>query len=116
MQEKSIGICILLCFVTFGIYYLAWVYGMMKKIKLMAGEEPRCGGEIALFIFIPFYGLFWMYSRSKKLAAAGAACGVPMDDKSLINLLLAIFGFGFVSVALMQADLNKAAVAFQAAA
>jgi prepilin signal peptidase PulO-like enzyme (type II secretory pathway) len=116
MQEKNIAVSIVLSIVTFGIYYLVWIFGIMKKIKLLASEEPKCGGEIALFIFIPFYALFWMYSRSKKLAAAGTACGVPMEDKSLINLLLAIFGFGFVSVALMQVDLNKAAVAFRAAA
>jgi hypothetical protein len=56
-----------------------------------------------------------MYTRSKKLSESGARCGIPLEDKSVINLLLAIFGFGVVSVALIQSDLNKAARAFQGA-
>jgi hypothetical protein len=115
LQEKSVALCLVLSFVTFGIYGIVWMFGVMKKIKLLSGEEPKCGGELALFIFIPFYSLYWMYSRSKKLSEAGAKCGVSIDDKSVINLVLAIFGLGIVSFALIQSDLNNAAKAFQTA-
>lgn len=111
-QEKSIPLCIILSLVTFAIYYIVWMYGICKKIKLMAGEEPSCGGELACILLVPFYSLYWLYTRSKKLAQAGTNCGIQLEDKSVINLLLAIFGFGIVSVALIQSDLNKAARAF----
>ena len=115
LQEKSIALCIILSFITCAIYYLVWIYGICKKIKLMAGEEPRSGGELACIILVPFYSLYWMYSRSKKLALAGAGHGLQLDDKSAVNLILALFGFAVVSAALLQAELNKAARAFQAA-
>ena len=115
LQEKSIALCIVLSVVTFAIYYLVWIYNICKKIKVMAGEESKCGGEFACILFVPFYMLYWLFTRSKKLAQAGSNCGIPLDDKSTINLLLAIFGLGIVSVALMQNDLNTVAKAFKAA-
>lgn len=115
LEKKSIPVCIILSFVTFAIYYIVWMHGICKKIKLLAGEEPKCGGELVCIILVPFYSLFWMYTRSKKLSAAGANCGIQLDDRSVVNLILAIFGLGVVSVALIQSDLNKAAIAFQTA-
>ncbi len=115
LEEKSIALCIILSLVTFGIYYIVWLFGIIKKIKLLAGEEPNAAGELLLNLFVPFYMFFWMYTRSKKLSEAGANCGIPLADRSVVNLILMIFGFGVVSVAFIQADLNKAAIAFRAA-
>lgn len=114
-EEKNIALCIILSLVTFAIYYILWVHGICKKIRLMAGEEPRCAGELVCFFLVPFYSLYWFYTRSKKLSKGAADCGIQLEDKSIVNLLLAVFGFGIVSVALMQNDLNKAARAFQTA-
>jgi hypothetical protein len=115
LKEKGIVGGIILSFVTFGIYYFVWTYSIMKKIKLLAGEEPKCGGELALFIFIPFYFIYWMYSRSKRLAEADVARGILLEDKSVLNLIISLVGCGAISIALMQSDLNKVARALQAA-
>jgi hypothetical protein len=111
-EQKSIGLCIVLSIVTCGIYYIIWLASMCKKIKLMNNEEPSVAGEVILCLIIPFYSLFWLYSRSKKLASAAANCGVALEDRAVINLVLAIFGLAIVSFALIQSDLNKAAAAF----
>jgi hypothetical protein len=110
-EQKSIGLCIFLSILTFGIYYIIWLAGMCKKIKLMNGEEPSVAGEVILCLIIPFYSLYWLYSRSKKLASAAANRGISLDDRAVINLVLAIFGLAIVSFALIQSDLNKAATA-----
>lgn len=115
LQEKSIALCVILSLVTCAIYYIVWMFSICKKIKLIAGEQPNCSGELACIIFVPFYLLYWIYTRSKKLAQAGANCGIQLEDRSVINLLLAVFGLGIVSAALIQSDLNTAARAFQAA-
>lgn len=113
LEEKNIAVTIILSIVTFGIYYIIWTYGICKKIKLMAGEEPNCGGEIVCLVLVPFYAWYWLYTRSKKLSVAAGNCGVVLEDRSVLNLILAICSLGIVSMALIQADLNTAAQAFQ---
>lgn len=114
-EEKSIGIAIILCFLTFGIYYIAWVHGICKRIRLLAGESSACGGEVALFFLVPFYAWYWIYTRSKKLAKAGVNRGIALEDRSVINLVLAIVNLGIVSIALIQSDLNRAVAGFRLA-
>jgi hypothetical protein len=114
-EQKSIGLCIFLSIITCGIYYIVWLASLCKKIKLMNNEEPSVAGEVILCLIIPFYSLFWLYSRSKKLAAAAASRGISLDDRAVINLVLAIFGLAIVSFALIQSDLNKAATALAGA-
>lgn len=115
LEERGILLAILLSFLSFGIYYIVWVHGICKRIRLMAGESPACGGEVALFFLVPFYQWYWMLTRGKKLAQAGARCGVPLLDRSVIALVLAVVGLGTISIALFQWDLNSAAVAFRSA-
>lgn len=110
-QQKSIAVCIILSLITFGIYYIIWLSGVCKKIKLLNSEEPKAVGEVLLCIFIPFYCLYWFFSRSKKLASGATLHNIPLDNRAVINLLLAIFGFSIVSMALIQSDLNKVAEA-----
>jgi hypothetical protein len=105
-ETKSIGVCILLAFLTGGIYYIIWLYSICKRIKLLAGESPECGGELCLMIFVPFYAYYWMYTRSKKLCDAAYRHGVRLNDNSAVNLILMLFGLGMISTALMQNDLN----------
>jgi hypothetical protein len=106
---KSIGLCILFSFITFGIYGLYWLYTLCKNIKLLNGEPPSCGGEFCLNIFVPIYGYYWIYTRSKKLSGAAWRRGIPTSDNSTLYLVLAILGLSLVSYALIQNDLNTAA-------
>jgi hypothetical protein len=115
-ETKNIGVCILLSFVTFGIYAFYWLYTFCKKIRLLNGEYPGAGGEIAMMIFVPFYSIYWIHTRSKKLYISARRLGIPIGDNSTANLLLTIFGLGMVAYALIQNDLNTVARALQAAA
>ncbi len=54
LQEKNIALCIVLSLVTFGIFYIVWLYGICKKIKLMAGEEPNAAESCCV--------IFWFHS------------------------------------------------------
>ncbi|MDR3313668.1 MAG: DUF4234 domain-containing protein, partial [Oscillospiraceae bacterium] len=112
LQEKSVGLCMLFSFITFGIYSIFWIHQLCKKLRLLAGESPVCGGEVALILFVPFYSLYWLHTRGKKLHEAANRCGVPLGDNSMMFLVLGILGLGIVAYALMQNDLNTAAKAF----
>ena len=111
-EEKSIGYCIILSFVTFGIYLIIWMNSMIKKIRITNSESTDSAGELLALIFIPFYSIFWVYTRSQKLFLSSKKIGVQLTDNSVINLLLSLFGLSIVSYAIIQNDLNVIARSF----
>ncbi len=111
IESRNIGITILLCFVTCGIYGIYWIYCLIRDLKIVVGEGSNdLVVEFLLFVFIPFYNLYWLYTRDQKLVEAGKSYGISISDNAILYLLLAVFGVGIVSYALLQNDLNKFAV------
>ncbi len=106
---KNVVLCVLLCFVTCGIYSIFWLYGIIRDSKLENGEAPGAGLELFLNLFIPFYGLYWSYKNGKRLNDAAEKKGMRVDDKIIVYLLCYFFGFQIVNMVLMQIDLNKLA-------
>lgn len=109
LTPKSIALSLLLSFITCGIYYFVWMYGIMKRIRLLCRDYDGCVGEFLCFFLIPFYNLYWYYTRAGKLVAGAASYGVHCANNGVIYLLLAIFGFSIINPCLMQNDLNNVA-------
>lgn len=109
LTPKSIPLSLLLSFLTCGIYSLVWVYGIMKRIRLLCRDYNGCVGEFLCFFLVPFYSYYWYYTRAKKLSAGANSYGVYCSDNCIIYLLLAIFGFSIINTCLMQNDLNNVA-------
>jgi len=114
LEVKNIAVCIILSIVTCGIYALIWYYNMMKKVRLVYEGNADVTGEFLLFILVPFYSWYWIYTRSKRLAEGANRIGVPLEDQSTLNIILVILGLGIVAVALIQDQLNKIARAYGA--
>ena len=113
LEEQSIAACIILSIVTGGIYTIIWQVRLCRQIRLLAREDIRCTGEVLCLVFVPFYMYYWLYTRGDKqqriLAESyGVRCTVG-NSAGLIYLLLAFFGVGIVSFALMQNDMNALA-------
>lgn len=108
-ERRSIAVCILLSFFTFGIYLIYWKYTLCKKVRAWCGEPEECGGETACLVLVPFYSLYWMYTRGKKIWEASQARGFYAQDNSVVYLLLDLFGLGLVAYGLMQNEFNKIA-------
>lgn len=108
-ERRSVAVCILLSFVTFGIYLIYWKYTLCKKIRAWCGEPENCAGETACLVLVPFYSFYWMYTRGKKIYNAFCARGLYAQDNSVTYLLLDIFCLGIVSYGLLQNEFNKIA-------
>lgn len=108
-ERKSIPVCILLTIITLGIYGLIRAYSLCKKIRLTRGEAPEVVGEFLCLVFVPFYSIYWAYTRGKRLYEGIASRGMPASDNSIVYLILAIFELNIVTYALMQNDLNTVA-------
>ncbi len=105
-EKRSIATCIILSFITCGIYEIYWIVKMGKEAVAMKDENDDGLLEVLLMIFIPCAGL---YLAEKKLYDGASAKGISLSDNAVLYLVLGLFGFGIVSFALMQNDLNKIA-------
>lgn len=106
LENRSIVKCIILSFVTCGIYMIIWAIKLARDAVKVKDVNDDGLLEILLTIFIPFVGCFL---AERKLNEGCQAVGIAHKDNSILYLVLGLFGFSIVSFALMQNDLNKIA-------
>ncbi len=113
MKKRSIMEVILLSIVTCGIYGIYWFITVTNEIEgaLADRSDGHCSSGITAFLLnlvtCGIYGLYWWYAEGKRLALLGEIRGVKIGDNSVAYLVLSLFGFGIVSTALMQNDINS---------
>ena len=108
-EEKNIAVCIILAFVTCSIYMWFWMYSMVKKIRMLANDTSDMVGEYLLLMLVPYYNVYWVYTRGKKISEEAARRGIQISDNSVLYLILNLLGLSIVSYAMIQNDLNKLA-------
>lgn len=111
IQNRSIGTCILLSIVTCGIYLYYWLYCLSDDLNTASGIHDTTGGMVVLLSIVTcgIYLWFWLYKAGEKVDAIRARRGMPGANSSLVYLLLGIFGFSIISIALIQNELNAVA-------
>lgn len=106
IRAGSIPVMILLTIVTCGIYGWVWYYRMIRNMRIINGEDTSCAGEFLLFMFIPFYFIYWYYTRGKRFAQSAQARGYAVEDRSTLYLILGLVGFSVINLCLIQSDFN----------
>jgi len=113
IPKRNIAVGILLSVVTCGIYGMYWLFCLAEDVNQLAGRpDATSGGMVLLFSIITcgIYQLYWFYKSGDILDSMREARGRAHGYLGILYLLLAIFGFGIVSYALMQSELNEYAV------
>lgn len=110
MTKRSLPLAIVLSFVTLGVYAFYWIYALTEDAHAAAGERTTAsGGMVILFSLITcgIYSLYWLYKMGETIVMAKQKRGMTADTNlPIIYLVLALFGFGIISYALMQSALN----------
>ncbi len=106
INRRKVGICILFSLLTFGIYMIYWKYLTIKNIKSIQGKEGKCAGELLCLVFIPFYSLFWWYTRGKTVKIMFNKSGFSVLGNEIIYLIFDFIGLSIVSLSIMQNDFN----------
>ena len=110
MTKRSLPLAIVLSFVTLGVYAFYWIYALTEDAHAAAGERTTAsGGMVILFSLITcgIYSLYWLYKMGETIIIAKQKRGMTVDTNlPIIYLILALFGLGIVSYALMQNALN----------
>ncbi len=106
LENRSIVKCIILTFITCGIYGLIWAWKMGKEAVKVKDINDDGTLEAVLIMFIPCVGFFL---AERKFAEGCELRGIPHNDNSILYLVLGLFGLGIVDYCLMQSELNKLA-------
>ncbi len=112
INKQSIGMSIFLTIITFGIYGIYWQYLLVKNTRVITQSEHSCVGEMLCLIFVPFYSLYWWFTRGELVRNELSKRGYNPSSKGVVFLLLSIFGWsmvglGVVAGAIMQHDFNS---------
>jgi len=110
IKERNLVTSIVLSLVTCGIYGIIWFISLTDDAKTASNDaNMQSGGTAFLLTLITcgIYGYFWAYKMGKAINQAKINRGLPEDDKSVLYIVLQIFGLGIVNYALMQNDLNE---------
>ena len=110
IQRRNIALYIVLTLVTCGIFGLYWLVVLNNDCNNAAAISDGTSGGVVILLSIVtcgIYGLYWYYKMGQNLDIALQNRGRVPSNKSVILLVLSIFGLGIVSSALIQDDLNK---------
>ena len=108
--ERSIATSVILTIVTCGIYGLIWFYAVGKDLRDNLGrEDPNPGMDILLmFLTCGIWGIYMTYKYPTLINEMAQRRGLPVNESlPLISVLLGVFGLSIVSIAMMQAEMNK---------
>ena len=113
VQPRDIATAIILSIVTCGIYNIYWFVKQVDDVNRVANDQNAFSGGVTFLLGLVtcgIYTLYWFYQAGKKISYAQQVRGLPVKDNlEILYLLLGLFGFGIVSMALIQSDLNKMA-------
>lgn len=102
MIKRSIASCIILSFVTCGIYSIFWWINLNNDFAIKNNENANGVMVVFLsFITCGIYSLIWFYQMGKNIEKAGG------KNEGFLYLILTILGFGLVSLALIQNQENE---------
>ncbi len=100
---------VIFLFLTCGLYGIWWWYTVITEIKnALNRQDINPGTEIVLaLVTCGLYGIYLYYKYPQLMLEMQDRAGRPRNDISMTSLLLAIFGLGIVSIAIMQSELNN---------
>jgi len=111
LEEINIVLYIVLCIVTFGLFYLVWQYKQMHQVNVLLGRKGHSFAIWLILSLITFgvYHLYHEYVLSKDLLALREKFEMkPLSsDFPLLCLLVSIFGFFLISDFIHQDEINK---------
>ncbi|MCQ2499698.1 MAG: DUF4234 domain-containing protein [Lachnospiraceae bacterium] len=111
IEHKSVGMAILLTFITCGIYGIVWFIKLTNDANAASRTSSTSGGMAFLFSLLTcgIYDLYWAYKQGEKLDTARKELGMSSESSSVLFLVLSIFGLGLIAMAIMQSQLNDIA-------
>ena len=106
ITERSVILCLLFCFLTFGIYGIYWKYKLNNEINFLSGEPQALSGGWVIFwdiLTMGFFSFYWHYimgERVDRMRWRGNA------GSAALFLILRLCHLGILNMAMMQNHIN----------
>lgn len=110
VKPRNLVLYIVFTLISCSYFAFYWMYTLTEDVKELSGDHSgTSGGMTILFAFLTcgIYSLFWMYKQGDAIDKMKVQRGMPAGNSGILYLVLAIFGVGIVSYALMQNEVNK---------
>ena len=102
---RSVALAIVLSLVTCGIYFIYWMVVLNDEINALTGDTAAPSGIVVFLLSLitcGIYGIYWAYVMGRKVAYLNHT-----SDSGVINLIIALFGFQIINLALFQDAANR---------
>lgn len=107
VDERSVAAAVFFSLITCGLYSIYWVYRIMKMQKELDGDGSSVLGEMLCMLFVPFYGIYWYYTRADKIIEGLEKRGIQASSNKETFLICGILCLAIVNIAIIQGDFNK---------
>lgn len=109
VKERNIVMCIILSFVTCGIYAIYWEVCLQDDSNALVNDFKTSGVMVVVLTIVTcgIYAIYWAYKMGEKLDAAKQSRGIPASNSGILYVILYLFTGGIVAYALMQNEINK---------
>lgn len=108
IEKRDLVKAIIFSILTCGIYQIYWFIVLTDEVNRVSGHENDIGGLVSFLLNLitcGIYGYVWAYFMGGKV---DEITGAKNTYTSIIYLVLALFGFNIINLALMQDTINKA--------
>lgn len=113
-MNRNIALSIIFSIITCGIYSIYWFVVLTDEVnreKKLYAEPAGVICFLLTFITCGIYGIYWAYKMGEKMDHLKMERGVPTGhDSNVLYLILQLFGFNIIVLALCQNELNKLVV------
>lgn len=115
VKVRAISTCIILTFITCGLYSLIWFEHLNNESNYLSREpRPQSGGMAFLLVLLTcgIYYFFWAYKQGVRIDRARTLKGLPPKNMGILYALLLFVPYfgGIVSLSLMQNEINNLAI------
>lgn len=111
LTKKNIAMCIILSFITCGIYGIYWLIVLTDDTRNASNDYTGASGGVAFLLTLVtcgLYGYYWAFKQGERIDNAKAVRGMQTSGNSnILFLILQIFGLSIVNFILIQDALNK---------
>lgn len=105
--HRSIGLSLVLSFITFGIYALYWQIVLTNEINAISGDPKATSGGLCVLFSILTFGIYFFYWQYKMGKRVDMIKGNPTGSSSAIFLALSCLGLSWINLIIMQDLENK---------
>lgn len=105
--RRNVGSCVILTIMTLGIFGIIWLVKICKDLRRLHGDENPVGGEVLLYVLVPFYSVYWAYDKGKQMHEDSKKRGGNLTDRKYIYAFMNLLFMQLFTLGFMQTQLNS---------